>query len=369
MPMLAESASFSASPTRCSLSDQPIPPGGVPRALRHAAEGFGLDPIAELYNEALKYATEGHLKPARDRLQMLLTMCPEDGDAALLLAKVYVAGQKWQEALAAMDAASNAGTAVPDDLRITTEEHNRADSEADEERRKAHLAREQGEIKALRQEARRLRSENAQLLGRTTELERETQKWAWTTAGVSSLAILFLIVNLIFGGSSAPDTTVAAVAPPPTPAAITGDPMVVEAPAPGAGSAAPAPAPISLAEKAAGVLASASELDGTTLEVEVDGSKATLTGQVPTFRHRKTAENLLQGVSGIETVAAGDVDITARSQGSHHVVASGDNLSKIAYQYYGEASKAGVVQKANKKTLRGRSNLSIGQELVIPAID
>jgi len=57
--MLAHDVSFDDSPSRCSLSDQPIPPGGVPRAIRVACDESGLDPIAELYNEALRFASEG----------------------------------------------------------------------------------------------------------------------------------------------------------------------------------------------------------------------------------------------------------------------------------------------------------------------
>ena len=35
--------------SRTSHSDQPVPLGGVPRAMREAAEMAGLDPLAELY--------------------------------------------------------------------------------------------------------------------------------------------------------------------------------------------------------------------------------------------------------------------------------------------------------------------------------
>ncbi len=365
--MLAESVSFDDSPARCSLSDQPIPPGGVPRALRHAAEGSGLDPIAELYNEALRYAVEGHLKPARERLQMLLTMCPDDGEAAMLLSKVLIAGQKWQEALASLDVTESAGQIVPENLRITVQTHLRADNEADEEQRQALLARDEGEIKALRSEARRLRSENAQLLGQAHELEQETRKWAWTTAGVSSMAILFLIVNLIFGGGSADTAAVAAVPP------VVDDIPVADANPAGIdaeGSAAAPEAPVaSLTERAASALAASSSLEGTTLEVQLNGNTALLSGVVPTFRHRKNAEDVLLATAGIAAVEAEGVEVIARTRGAHHVVKSGDNLSKISYEFYGDATQAKNVLKANKKLLRGRTNLSLGQELVIPAID
>ncbi len=90
---------------------------------------------------------------------------------------------------------------------------------------------------------------------------------------------------------------------------------------------------------------------------------------VPTFIHRKDAENVLLAVDGVSSVDASGIEVAARTRGAHHVVTGGDNLSKIAYQFYGEASKAKTILRANRKTLRGRNNLSIGQELVIPSID
>src|SRR5690606_20777515 len=170
-PMLSESIQIDPTGSRSSYSDQPIPPGGVVRALRQAAESTGLDAPAELYNEALRYATHGHLRQARERLGVLLALAPEDGEARLLLAKVHVAGQRWRDALAALDEAAAYGEPVPLALRQAVEENLSADEAFEDEHRAARSAREQGEIKALRQEARRLRSENAQLVGRNRDLE------------------------------------------------------------------------------------------------------------------------------------------------------------------------------------------------------
>ena len=41
---------------RQNRSDVEVPRGGLPRALRELAELNGMDPIAQLYNEALQYA-------------------------------------------------------------------------------------------------------------------------------------------------------------------------------------------------------------------------------------------------------------------------------------------------------------------------
>ena len=362
--MLGEAVRFDDA-SRSSLSDSPIPPGGVPKAIRTAAEECGLDPVAELYNDALRFASEGHLKPARERLHMLLAMAPEDGDALLLLAKVQVAAQRWQEALATLDTASSCGAPVPPTLRTAVEEHLRADVAADEEQRSARNAREQGEIKALRAEARRLRSENAQMLGRTSELEAETHKWAWATAGVSGLAIVFMLANLVFGGSSAPETPVVAEA---------GTPSVEQTEAVDNLEAAAAvqspPSASTIADRAARALSAAPGLDDTTLEVEVQDGKAKVRGVVPTFRHKKTAERVLASVDGIQEVKLVDVTVLARTKGAVHTVAQGDSLSGIAYEYYGESSRYRSIQKANRQALGPKGNrLSIGMQLMVPPID
>jgi nucleoid-associated protein YgaU len=357
--MLGESIRFDDTSSRFSNSDQSVPLGGVPRALRTAAETAGLDPCAELYNEALRYATEGHLRLARERLQMLLCMCPDDGEARLLYAKVQVASQKWNEALAALDEAQACGLNIPGELRRAVEDHLRAEEAAKEEERAALRAREQGEIKALRQEARRLRSENAALLGRSTELERETRKWAWTTAGVSSMAILFIIANLAFSGDDNGATN-----PQPPPMVATAPTLV--------------PTAISskkglhltnlVATKAAEALKASPILEGTKLEVEVAKNTASVTGTVINYFQVREIERVLEAINGIDSVALDEITNSSRERGSRHTVRSGDTLSHIAYYYYGDASLTGPILKANRSALRGRVNLSIDQVLSIPSV-
>lgn len=375
--MQAEALRFDDA-SRCSFSDQPVPPGGVPRAVRLAAESAGLDPLAELYNEALRLAHEGEIKAAGERLRMLLAMEPEDGESLLLLARLLVAGQKWEDALSTLDDAEAVGVAVPPELRRAVEDHQRADKAADDEQRQALNAREQGEIKALRAEARRLRSENAQLLGRTADLEKEVSRSMWATTGVAVLATAFMLLNLAFGGGSATEVEATdAVADADASAEVVAAAGVAEAGADATAQAeanTPKPAAkpataTTIADRASKALAAAPGLDGTVLEVEVAGGKATLRGVVPTFRHRKTAEKVLLGIDGVKEVAADGVVVKARTEGTTHKVRGGDSLSKISYEYYGEASKSSAILKANQKDLGGKADLVVGQTLKIPAID
>jgi nucleoid-associated protein YgaU len=350
---------FQAS-TRQSRSDQPVPLGGVPRALREAAEESGIDPVAELYNEALRYANEGHLRLARERLLMLLCMSPDDGESRLLLARVHVAGQKWQDALTALDEAQGCGQTVPVQLRRTVEDHLRAEQAAQEEERSAFRAREQGEIKSLRQEARRLRSENAALLQRSTDLEREVRKWAWATAGTSAITVLFVAFNLAFGTSAAP----AEAAPAPVATAAAGaDPAALAA-----GDEGTPPTANATATAAAQALAAEDGLAGTNLEVQVKGSAAVVRGEVTSWKQKSIAEKTLKGVSDVDKVDVSQVVVLARTRGATHTVASGDSLSKISHQYYGDSTFSSKIKSANTDVLKGSDALSVGMSLRIPPV-
>jgi nucleoid-associated protein YgaU len=354
------------SASRQAHSDQPIPIGGVPRALREAAEMGGLDPLPQLYNEALRYATEGHLRLARERLQMLLCMAPDDGEARLLLAKVYVAGQRWQDALAALDEAENCGSRVPLELREMVEGQVQASHTGSDEERASLLARERGEIKGLRAEARRLRSENASLATSLYAQEKEVRKWAWATAGVSTLSILFILTTLMMGGG-APEPAVSVESAPATaavtPAAGTGEAPAADrvAGAPSAGVADDA----SVAAQAAGALAAVDALEDTHLEVIIDGGKAALVGQVLTAKQRQLAAKTLKGVGGITEVSTDRVEILARTRGTVHTVGAGETLGHIAARYYGSVTLSGRIAKANP----GSRTLHIGDKLKIPPVD
>ncbi len=355
---------------RSSRSEHPLPLGGVPRALREAAELQGIDPVAELFNEALSYANDGHLRLARERLGMLVCLAPDDAQARLLLARVHVAAGRWRDATTALEEAVAAGVTVPATLRRAVEDATRGEEAGADEDRAAMRARELGELKSLRQEARRLRAENAQLDGRSLELEREARRWVWATAAVAGAASVFLAVNLLLGVSDSP-TEVASVTPsaPSAPAAA----AVVEAPAPvpAAPVAAPPAAPTAadLAQAAASALAASSTLAGSELEVEVDGTRAKLMGSVLTTAQRSTARTLVGQVDGVTEVDSAGVSLLARKKGATHTVASGENLGKIAQLYYGESSLTAPILTANRATLPSASKMQIGQVLKIPAVD
>jgi nucleoid-associated protein YgaU len=337
--------------SRATHSEHSVPPGGVPRALREAAEAQGIDPVAELYNEALRYAQEGHLRLARERLQMLLCMAPDDGQARLLLAQVHVAGQRWSEALSALDEAAECGIEVPLSLRRAVEDHIHAEKVLAEEQRNASRAREQGEVKTLRLEVRRLRGENTAHVAQIANLEREVRKWATVTASVCVLVSVFILGSLIyrhFWAEPAPP----AVAEAPVEGALEAGlvPEAVAEPTPeGAEPQPPRPPPIRVDPVVAAqqALSGSKALEGTRLEVRLHQDRLVLTGDVVSFKQRKLAERLLGGIEGISGVDATAVRLLARIQGTTHRVEKGDTLSHLAHIYYGDSRLTDPIVQAN----------------------
>lgn len=358
--MLGEAVTIDPSSTRASFSDQPVAPGSAPRALRQAAESAGLDPVAELYNEALHFSSEGQFKEARERLAILVGLAPEDGEARLLLAKVHVAGQRWTDALAALDEAEACGQQVAPALRASVEEHLRADRAMEEAQRAQRATRDQGDVKANRQEVRRLRSDNAQLTGRVNELERDTRKWAGATVVISSLFIVFLLGNLLFGGGS---SELAPEGEPVADAAVDGG---VAAP-PVADPAAPA-APETVADRVFATLQATADLNQLTVGATADGG-IVLSGTVPTARSLRSARDLVGRVQGVTSVTTDEVEILARTRGTTYTVANGDTLGGISQAHYGSAGLSERILAANSRTLKDARSLRIGQELVIPAVE
>lgn len=63
-----------------------------------------------------------------------------------------------------------------------------------------------------------------------------------------------------------------------------------------------------------------------------------------------------------------DITVEDTSAYAHHTVKSGESLSKIAKQYYGDANKYNTIYEANKGKLKSADVIHPGDELVIPNI-
>ncbi len=126
----------------------------------------------------------------------------------------------------------------------------------------------------------------------------------------------------------------------------------------------------------------------TGLKVEVDGSTAVIEGQAKDIATREKAVLVAGNIEGIDrvddrmTVLDNGPDFSGVTTGSSSVVGAGgsgewtsrtytvekgDNLSKIAKEMYGDASKYPVIFEANKPMLKDPDKIYPGQVLRIPA--
>lgn len=289
----------------------------APTVIADTLRSQGIDAPASLYNEALNLAREGLLGPASQRLQMLVCLDPDDADGHLLLSKVYAAQGRAGDALARLEAAIEAGAVSPAGYREHLEALIRTDRQKDEEHRARIAAREQGEIKALRQEARNLRSETIRLEAEVTETKDREALWrgaAMVAAGATAVAILAFGAVTLYRAQGA------------------AEPVAVSAPA----EAQPVPEEVLAGADAAAPI--------------VEPANAAV-----------VAEPEAAPVAKPEVVKPTAVKLPAA-----HVVVSGDSLYSLAGQYYGDKMQFAKIRDANKDVLKGGIALKLGMKLKIP---
>ncbi len=113
------------------------------------------------------------------------------------------------------------------------------------------------------------------------------------------------------------------------------------------------------------------ELIAENLDIGFDGSTGTVSvsGVADT---QETKEKILLccgSVKGVQDVEDNMVVLNNEAEPQFHTVESGDSLSKIAKQFYGDAMKYLVIFEANKPMLSHPDKIYLGQMLRIPAQD
>lgn len=292
----------------------------APTVIADTLRSQGIDAPASLYNEALNLAREGLLGPASQRLQMLVCLDPDDADGHLLLSKVYAAQGRAGDALARLEAAIEAGAVSPAGYREHLEALIRTDRQKDEEHRARIAAREQGEIKALRQEARNLRSETIRLEAEVTETKDREALWrgaAMVAAGATAVAILAFGAVTLYRAQGASEPVAVSVEAPVAEAAVANAEVVAEA-----------------------AVAEQPTVQPTAPEVVAKPEAA---------------------VAKAEVVKPAAIKLP-----SAHVVVSGDSLYSLAGQYYGDKMQFAKIRDANKDVLKGGIALKLGMKLKIP---
>ncbi len=103
------------------------------------------------------------------------------------------------------------------------------------------------------------------------------------------------------------------------------------------------------------------------LAVRVDGDTATVAG---TAQSQDDREKIILAVGNVEGIARVDDQLKVAAPASTmYTVQSGDTLSKIAKQHYGDAMKYPVIFEANKPMLKDPDKIYPGQVLRIPPLE
>lgn len=131
--------------------------------------------------------------------------------------------------------------------------------------------------------------------------------------------------------------------------------------------------------QASGKIAEAIEADNPgirNLKVDYKSSTAYLSGESDSPEALQKAVLLAGNIQGVESVnvdgvkVAGGVQNAAAVEGydntEYYVIKSGDTLSKIAGQYYGEAGKYHLIFEANREVIKDPDLIFPGQKIRIP---
>jgi nucleoid-associated protein YgaU len=104
------------------------------------------------------------------------------------------------------------------------------------------------------------------------------------------------------------------------------------------------------------------------MKITYDDGKATVRGKCPSQEEK---EKILLAVGNVAGVSQVDDQIMVEkpaAESSFYTVASGDTLSKIAKEKYGDAKKYPIIFEANRPLLTHPDKIYVGQTLRIPPL-
>ena len=104
------------------------------------------------------------------------------------------------------------------------------------------------------------------------------------------------------------------------------------------------------------------------LDIVVDGDTAMVFGQVNSTSEKEKVVLIVGNTEGIATVDDRMSVIVEEAEADLYTVVSGDSLSKIAKEFYGDMMKYPVIFEANKPMLKSPDLIYPGQVLRIPKL-
>jgi len=105
------------------------------------------------------------------------------------------------------------------------------------------------------------------------------------------------------------------------------------------------------------------------LDLQAIGDKIKVSGKVDTQAIKEKVVLVLGNVEGVATVEDHLVVDKPEPEATFYEVKSGDSLSKIAKEVYGNAMKYDVIFEANKPMLKDPNKIYPGQVLRIPPLE
>ena len=111
------------------------------------------------------------------------------------------------------------------------------------------------------------------------------------------------------------------------------------------------------------------------LRVRFEDGTVQLSGSVPTEVARQKAVLIAGNVEGVERVNDDFLDVeeeesdapTTATNYTFYTIESGDSLSKIAKEYYGDANKWNTLFEANREVIEDPDLIYPGQQIRVPA--
>jgi len=102
--------------------------------------------------------------------------------------------------------------------------------------------------------------------------------------------------------------------------------------------------------------------------VHVENEKLLIRGDAPNQDIKNEVWNQIKAVDPVHADISADISIdeSLPVPTKTYTVAAGDTLSKIAKEYYGDASKYMKIFEANKDQLSDPDKIKVGQTLKIP---
>lgn len=108
----------------------------------------------------------------------------------------------------------------------------------------------------------------------------------------------------------------------------------------------------------------------TDLQVGFQDGKCSLYGDCPSAEAMQKAVLLAGNVQGVSSVDIAELRVPAptpvEEKVEYYIIQSGDTLSKIAKQYYGDANKYPAIFEANREVIKDANLIFPGQKIRIP---